>query len=95
MKALLLVFLLNLAVAIPGQALRFTVGEMKFRELRAKAQLALGPRFDIRAFHSELLGDGAMPLDLLEAKLNRWIRTVQTAPWVPPAPAAAAPPTGS
>jgi uncharacterized protein (DUF885 family) len=46
---------------------------MKFRALRAQAQQRLGGRFDLREFHSELLQDGAMPLDILEAKMKGWM----------------------
>jgi uncharacterized protein (DUF885 family) len=60
-------------VALPGDALACKMGELKFRELRNRAQQALGTRFDIREFHSEILKDGAMPLDILEAKINLWM----------------------
>lgn len=60
-------------IALPGEALACGIGELKLQALRARAQQALGARFDIRAFHSAVLEDGAMPLDILEAKINRWI----------------------
>ncbi len=60
-------------MAIPGQALAYKIGELKIRELRAHAQAALGAKFDIRDFHAEVLKDGAVPLDVLEAKIERWI----------------------
>jgi uncharacterized protein (DUF885 family) len=60
-------------MAIPGQALAYKTGQMKITELRARAEKALGNRFDIRAFHDEILGDGAVPLDILDAKVDRWI----------------------
>lgn len=60
-------------MAIPGQALAYKTGQMKITELRARAEKALGSRFDIRAFHDEILGDGAVPLDILDAKVDRWI----------------------
>ncbi|HEX5130017.1 MAG TPA: DUF885 family protein, partial [Usitatibacter sp.] len=60
-------------IAIPGQALAYKIGEMKILELRAKAQKALGPEFDIREFHAEVLRDGSVPLEVLEAKIDRWI----------------------
>jgi uncharacterized protein (DUF885 family) len=60
-------------IALPGRALACGVGAMKIQALRARSQQELGPRFDIRAFHAEILKDGAMPLDLLELKINRWI----------------------
>jgi uncharacterized protein (DUF885 family) len=60
-------------VALPGDALACKMGELKFQALLAQAQKALGARFDIREFHSEILKDGAMPLDILEAKMKRWM----------------------
>ena len=62
-------------IAWPGQALAYKIGQLKISAIRAKAEKALGPRFDIRAFHDELLKDGALPLDLLETKMNIWIET--------------------
>lgn len=60
-------------IALPGDALACKVGELKFRALLTKAQQILGARFDIREFHAEILKDGAMPLDILEAKMTRWM----------------------
>jgi uncharacterized protein (DUF885 family) len=60
-------------IAIPGQALAYKIGERKLFELRARAQRELGPRFDLRRFHDAILRDGAMPLPILDAKINRWI----------------------
>jgi uncharacterized protein (DUF885 family) len=57
----------------PGQALAYKVGQLKISELRRKAKLALGDKFDIRDFHDELLKDGPLPLDQLETKMNGWI----------------------
>ncbi|HYT54212.1 MAG TPA: DUF885 domain-containing protein, partial [Verrucomicrobiae bacterium] len=57
----------------PGQALAYKIGQLKISELRAKAKQILGDKFDIRAFHDELLKDGALPLDRLEIKMNTWI----------------------
>ena len=59
--------------AMPGDALSCALGAMKIQALRTKAQQLLGSRFDIREFHAQVLQDGAMPLNLLEAKLNLWI----------------------
>lgn len=59
--------------AIPGQALAYKIGELKIRELRTRAEARLGTRFDLRAFHRQVLEDGSLPLDVLEAKIERWI----------------------
>jgi uncharacterized protein (DUF885 family) len=59
-------------IAWPGQALAYKIGELKIRELRAKAETRLKRRFDIRKFHDELLSDGALPLDTLQVKMGRW-----------------------
>ena len=60
-------------IAIPGQALAYKIGQLKILELRAKAEQALGARFDIRAFHEQVLGTGALPLGVLERKIDDWI----------------------
>jgi uncharacterized protein (DUF885 family) len=60
-------------VALPGDALACKIGELEFQSLRTHAQQALGTRFDIREFHSEILKDGAMPPDILEAKMKLWM----------------------
>jgi uncharacterized protein (DUF885 family) len=60
-------------VALPGEALACKMGELKFQSLLTQARQLLGPRFDFREFHSEILKDGAMPLDILEAKMRVWL----------------------
>ncbi len=62
----------------PGQALAYKIGELKIKELRAWATDELGENFDIRAFHDEVLGRGAVPLSMLEANLKAWVRDQQT-----------------
>lgn len=63
----------------PGQATSYKVGMLKLQELRRKAEDALGDRFDIRAFHDTVLGGGALPLALLERKIDAWIDSVRQA----------------
>ena len=60
-------------IAIPSQALAYKIGALKIQELRAKAQKALGGKFDIKAFHAQVLGTGGLPLPVLESKIDRWI----------------------
>jgi uncharacterized protein (DUF885 family) len=60
-------------IAWPAQALAYKLGQLKFRELRARAQQELGAKFDVRSFHDEMLSGGTLPLDLLEARTNQWI----------------------
>jgi len=60
-------------MAIPGQALAYKMGELKIKQVRAKAEKALGDRFDVREFHAEVLRDGSVPLEILEGKIDRWI----------------------
>ena len=57
----------------PGQALAYKIGQLKMLELRQEAEAALGSAFDIRAFHDELLGAGATPLDVLETRMDQWL----------------------
>lgn len=61
-------------MAIPGQALGYKVGALKIRELRTKAEKELGSKFNVADFHDQVLKDGSMPLDLLEQKIDAWIK---------------------
>jgi uncharacterized protein (DUF885 family) len=60
-------------IAWPAQALSYKLGQLKIRELRERARTELGAKFDIRTFHDEMINGGTLPLDLLEARTNRWI----------------------
>jgi len=60
-------------ISWPAQALSYKLGQLKFRELRERAQRELGPKFDLRNFHDEMLNGGALPLDMLEARTDKWI----------------------
>src|SRR5712671_1602118 len=60
-------------IAWPAQALSYKLGQLKFRELRERSQKELGPKFDIRRFHDEMLDGGTLPLDLLDARTDKWI----------------------
>ena len=62
----------------PGQALAYKIGQMKMLELRGEAETALGEDFDIRSFHDHMLGAGALPLDILERRMDAWL-TAQVA----------------
>jgi uncharacterized protein (DUF885 family) len=63
----------NRYISNPGQALAYKLGELKIRELRARAEKELGDKFDLRRFHDAVLGQGAVPLDALEAQIGTWI----------------------
>jgi uncharacterized protein (DUF885 family) len=81
-------------LAIPGQALAYKIGELKIEALRPRAEQALGPKFDLRQFHAQVLKDGSVPLDVLDAKIDRWIKAQQAAAPAPTAtPASKAAPT--
>ncbi len=62
-------------IGMPGQALAYKIGQLKILTLRERAEIELGDKFDIRAFHDELLGAGALPLDLLERRMDHWMTT--------------------
>ena len=64
-------------MANPGQALSYKVGQLKIRELRAKAEQALGNNFSISEFHNQVLDSGCLPLQVLEDKINGWIEEVK------------------
>ncbi|MFL6765658.1 MAG: DUF885 domain-containing protein [Sphingomicrobium sp.] len=66
-------------IAIPSQAVAYKVGALTIQRLRKKAQDELGPKFDIREFHAQVLDSGALPLSILEAKINRWIAAKKAA----------------
>jgi len=64
-------------IAWPGQALAYKIGELKIRELRSKAEKEMGDNFNIRDFHDVVLGNGAVPLDILEKHVNEYISQIQ------------------
>ena len=66
-------------ISWPGQALAYKVGELKILEVRERAKKALGDKFDLRAFHDEVLGSGALPLDVLSDRIDGWIASQKAA----------------
>ncbi len=66
---------INRYIAWPAQGLSYQIGKLKILELRDRAKRKLGPRFDIRSFHDEILSGGSLPLDMLEARVNHWIQS--------------------
>ncbi|MFL6196729.1 MAG: DUF885 domain-containing protein [Thermoanaerobaculia bacterium] len=70
------------ALGQPGSLPAYKVGELKIKELRAYAERELGPRFDLRAFHDHLIGDGQLPLDLLERNVKAWVGNLKASPLV-------------
>ncbi|MEP7085852.1 MAG: DUF885 domain-containing protein [Gemmatimonadota bacterium] len=65
-------------ITTPGQALAYKTGELKIKELRAYAEQQLGDKFDVREFHDEVLGQGALPLDVLDARIRAWVSEKKT-----------------
>jgi uncharacterized protein (DUF885 family) len=64
----------------PGQACSYKLGQLKIRELRERSKQQLGPKFDLKTFHDEILSGGALPLDVLDARIDRWIKAQLTTP---------------
>lgn len=65
-------------ISWPAQALSYKLGQLKIRELRERAEKELGPKFDLRKFHDEMLDGGTLPLDLLDARADKWIAEQKT-----------------
>lgn len=71
-------------IAQPGQALGYTIGQLRIQALRGKAQAALGERFDLRGFHEAVLGNGALPLAILDQQVDAWIEAEKAKTAEPP-----------
>ena len=67
-------------IAVPGQALAYKLGQLEILKLRETAKNELGTRYDIRAFHDEILNGGALPLDVLDARVTAWIAEQKSKP---------------
>jgi uncharacterized protein (DUF885 family) len=63
---------------MPGQALSYKAGQRHIRMLRNKAAKALGDKFDVKKFHTQVLIDGALPMPILETKIDRWVASVKS-----------------
>jgi len=66
-------------IAWPGQALAYKIGQLEILKLRDQAKKELGDKFDIRAFHDQVIDSGAMPLDVLDERITTWIATQKSA----------------
>ena len=67
-------------IVMPGQALAYKLGQLKILQLRERAKKELGAKYDIRAFHDEILNGGALPLDVLETRVLTWMQAVKARP---------------
>jgi uncharacterized protein (DUF885 family) len=66
-------------IAWPGQALSYKLGQLEILKLRTLAEKELGPQYDIRAFHDEILNGGALPMNVMDTRVTGWIRTQKSA----------------